>query len=162
MNPIEIIRAKRIHLARLSNQKGAAGELETVGRIESWIPRPKGLGIKVLLRELAAIGIEIRASSFDAVATPFAVNFEDPESVQSALPTLTFIEIKTSNQARVKPGFEGFFFAITESEIAAADQLGSRHKVALFNRLNGELLLTNIPEIILRSKSSTWQLSVQL
>jgi diketogulonate reductase-like aldo/keto reductase len=75
---------------------------------------------------------------------------------------MIFIEIKTSNQPRVKAGFEGFFFALTESEIAAADQLGQRHKVSLFNRLSGELPITSVSEILDRSKSLNWQVSVQL
>lgn len=162
MNPIEIIRAKRVHIERLANQKGASGELAALERIENWLPRPKGLGMRVLLKELAATGIVIRPSSFDAISAPCAVDFQNEQSVREALPSLTFIEIKTSNQLRVKPGFDGFFFAITESEITAADQLGPRHRVALFNRLTEELLLTTIPEIVARSSSATWQLSVQL
>jgi hypothetical protein len=41
----------------------------------------------------------------------------------------------------VQPGFEGFFFALTENEIAASEQLGPRHRVGLFNRITGKLLL---------------------
>ena len=67
-----------------------------------------------------------------------------------------------ANQTRVQPGFKGFFFALTESEIAAAERLGSRHRVALFNNSTGELLITSVPEIISRAKSMNWQLSVQL
>ncbi|WP_394652431.1 hypothetical protein [uncultured Sphingomonas sp.] len=162
MNAIEVIRAKRAHLSRLANEGGAAGEIEAVSRVEQWIPRPKGAALSLLLQELSAVGVRIRRSSFDAISTPKPVDFGCRESVRAALPEMTFIEVKSSNQSRVKPGFEGFFFALTESEIAAADQLGARHKVALFNRLTGELQLTNIPDIIARSRSMTWQLSIQL
>lgn len=72
------------------------------------------------------------------------------------------IEIKSASQARVKPGFAGFFFALTEGEIVAAEALGSRHRVALYNKLTGELQLTSVPEILARARSSNWQLSVQL
>jgi hypothetical protein len=58
--------------------------------------------------------------------------------------------------------FSGFFFALTESEIAAAELLGHRHRVALFNNLTGELLISSVPDIIARTRSMTWQLSVQL
>ena len=75
---------------------------------------------------------------------------------------MCFVEIKSANQARVKPGFSGFFFALTESEIVAAEALGKRHLVALYNKLTGELCLTSVPEILARAKSSNWQLSVQL
>ena len=96
--------------------------------------------MRVLLEELAATGIVIKASSFDALALPSPTDIADRAQVRASLPEITFVEIKAANQPRVKPGFGGFFFALTESEIAAADQLGPRHRVALFNKLTGEML----------------------
>ncbi|KQN33152.1 hypothetical protein [Sphingomonas sp. Leaf38] len=162
MHAIELIKAKRVHLSRLTNERGAAGELEAVSKIDNWIPRPRGKDLRRLLDELAATAIIIRGASFDAISCEAGVDFGSGDSIRAALPTMTFIEIKTANQPRVKPGFDGFFFAITESEISAADQRGPRHKVALFNRLTDELRVTNIPDILNRSRSMTWQLSVQL
>lgn len=164
MNPIEVIEAKRQHLARLANQRGASGELSALAEMENWVPRPRGIGLKVLLAALEETGVVIKGSSFDAIAVPVteSINFIDPASVRAALPKMTFIEIKTANQERVRPGFTGFFFALTEGEIAASEALGSRHRVALYNKLSGELLLTSVPEILTRTKSTNWQLSVQL
>lgn len=104
----------------------------------------------------------IKGSSFDAIAMPYPIDFADPAAVRSALGEMVFIEIKTANQARTKEGFAGFFFALTESEIAAAEALKERHRVALYNKLTTELLMTSIPEILARARSTTWQLSVQL
>jgi hypothetical protein len=123
---------------------------------------PKGPALRILIEELAANGIKLKASSFDALALPKAIDLSDRTQVQLHLPEITFIEIKTANQPRVQPGFKGFFFALTESEISAADQLGARYRVALFNKLTGELLLTSVPQIISRTTSMNWQLSVQL
>jgi hypothetical protein len=162
MNAIELIRAKRVHLARLANQSGAAGESTVLASSASWVPRPKGVPLRLLLSELRDGGIEIKPSSFDAIAAAEQVDFLSAESIRANLHKMIFIEIKTANQPRVRPGFNGFFFALTESEIAAADQLGDRHKVALFNRVTDELLITSIPEILKRSRSVTWQVSVQL
>jgi hypothetical protein len=162
MTPFEVIAAKRAHLARLANQSGAAGELSAVEAMDHWTPRPKGAPLRMLLDELASTGVVIKPSSFDALSSSRPVDFEDRAQVRERLTDLTFIEIKTANQPRVQPGFNGFFFALTESEIAAAEQLGARHRVALFNNLTGELLLTSVPEIIARTRSMTWQLSVQL
>lgn len=162
LNPLEVIFEKKAHLARLANQSGAAGEQDAIVLMEHWVPRPRAAELRILLNELAKTGIVIKSSSFDALALPGPVDFSSPYSVQTSLSKITFIEIKTANQSRVKPGFNGFFFALTESEIAAADLLGDRHRVALFNNLTGELLLTSVPEIIGRTKSMTWQLSVQL
>ncbi|MBB5716823.1 hypothetical protein [Sphingomonas aerophila] len=159
---MEVIAAKRAHLARLANEGGAAGEQQAILSMEQWVPRPKGPGLRVLLEELAETGIVIKASSFDALAIPHPIDLADRTQVRACLSTITFVEIKAANQPRVQPDFAGFFFALTESEIAAADQLGSRHRVALFNKLTGELLLTSVSEILARTKSMNWQLSVQL
>ena len=161
---IEIIQAKHAHLERFANQSGAAGEAIALLEMEHWIQRPKGAQLKVLLAALGEIGIAIKGSSFDAIALPRStqVDFSNGTEVRAALPSMCFVEIKTASQSRVKPGFAGFFFALTESEIVAAEQLGLRHRVALYNKLTGELLLTSVSEILTRKKSSTWQLSVQL
>lgn len=161
MTPFELIAQKRVHLARLAAKSGAAGEKEAILAM-AWVPRPKGAALKGLLQALTAAGTPIKASSFDALAISHPLDLHDAEAVAAALPTLAFIEIKTANQSRVQPGFAGFFFALTESEIAAAEVLGERHRVALHNNLTGELMLTSVPEIVAKARSMTWQLSLQL
>lgn len=164
MSLIEVIKAKRAHLARFANQSGAAGELSALAEMASWGSRPKGKALQVLLASLRDTGISIKASSFDAIAFPpnCKVDFTDPKSVAAALPGMCFIEIKSASQSRVKPNFDGFFFALTENEISAADQLGDRHRVALYNKVSGTVFLTSVADILARARSSTWQLSVQL
>lgn len=164
MTPLELIRSKRDHAARLANQSGAAGETLALGAMEHWMPRPSGSGLKMLLSLLRDVGIVIKGTSFDALHIPGISNldFTNAAEVKPLVPSMTFIEIKTASQPRVKPGFEGYFFALTEGEIAAAEVLGPRHRVALYNKLTGELQLTSVPEILARAKSSNWQLSVQL
>lgn len=159
---LELIKDKRRHLARLANQSGAAGEAAALQTMEQWSSRPKGAQLRRLLEALQADGITIKASSFDAMATPGALLFEDVSALREQLAQTVFIEIKTANQPRVRPKFAGFFFALTEAEILAAEQLGGRHKVALYNNLTGELLLTTVSEILRRSRSTNWQVSVQL
>jgi hypothetical protein len=164
MKLIEIVQAKRAHIERFANKSGAAGELVALSEMEHWIQRPKGTALKVLLAALRETGVNIKGSSFDAISLPNAslVDFSNAAEVKAALPMMCFVEIKSANQSRVKPGFAGFFFALTESEIVAAEALGARHRVALYNKLTGELQLTSVPEILARTKSSNWQLSVQL
>jgi hypothetical protein len=164
MNPLELIQAKRRHLARLANQQGAAGELRALEATDNWLPRPRGKGLKILLTALRETGVDIKASSFDAIELPQAepLDFLNEAAVRAALPSMVFVEIKTANQARVKPDFSGFFFALTESEIAAADALGARHRVVLVNNITGAWLSTSVPDILARARSSSWQLSVQL
>lgn len=164
MTPLELVQSKREHAARFANRRGADGEQIALEEMQHWMPRPSGTGLKVLLNELRTTGKVIKSTSFDAVHIPGVANidFSDAEAVRAALPEMTFIEIKSASQSRVKPGFAGFFFALTEGEIAAAEVLGSKHRVALYNKLTGELLLSSVQEVILRARSSNWQLSVQL
>lgn len=56
----------------------------------------------------------------------------------------------------------GTHFALTEAEIQTADPLGDRRHLALFNKLTGALLLTSVLDILSRSRSTNWQVSVQL
>lgn len=108
------------------------------------------------------------------------VDFTDKASIMAILPDMVFIEIKTSNQfyrirlqchssERSVMGFAHYTFKqnfarilLTESDIAASEALGERHSVTLFNKLTGSILLTSIPAIVSRSKSTAWQISIQL
>lgn len=162
---IDLLNLKREHIKRLANQKGAAGEAEALAINPHFVPRPKGEGLKNLMAALAESGTPIRKSSFDAIALPAgvtAVDFLDAGLLAALLPEMVFIEIKTANQDRVREDFSGFFFALTEGEIAAADILGARHRVMLLNRVTGGMLLTSIPEILARARSTNWQVSIQL
>ncbi len=162
MDAIELIKARRVHLTRQANANGAAGERRSITNSSNWIARPRGLGLRILLAELREAGAVIKASAFDAVASPAPIDFLDANAVRRQLADFTFIEITTATQRRVRPDFGGFFFAITEAEIAASDVLGHRHRIALFNSLTSALLLTSVPEVLKRARSTTWQLSVQL
>lgn len=162
MTPLDLITARKAHLDRLANRRGAEGERDVHLLMADWTPRPKGARCRTLLAVLAEAGKPIKPSAFDALVLPPHVDLDDASSISKQLSEIIFIEIKTANQVRVKPGFEGFFFALTENEIMASDLLGEQHRVALFNNLTGEILLTSVPDIVARAKSSTWQLSLQL
>lgn len=162
MTPLELVAARKAHLNRLANERGAEGERDVRVLMADWTPRPTGPRLRMLLSVLADAGKRIKASAFDALILPPLVDLDDAESIAAFLDEIIFIEIKTANQARVKPDFEGFFFALTENEIAASNLLGKQHCVALFNKVTGNILLTSVPEIVARAKSSTWQLSLQL
>ncbi|MBB1489489.1 hypothetical protein [Oceanospirillum sediminis] len=164
MKPQEVIDLKRKHLLRFANENGANGELELIKSNDDWIPRPKGQQLRNLLLALENSGVFIKRSSFDALSIPknIEIDFDDTVLLEELLPDITFIEIKTANQERVKEDFSGFFFALTENEISAAEQLGDRHKVAMFNKRTSQIVITSVADIISRSKSMTWQVSVQL
>ena len=164
MNPLEVIKLKKAHLERLANQSGAEGEAYLISEMDNWVPRPKGKELKRLLAALLNQGMKIKPTSFDAIYCPPTVklNFEDINALEQDLHKVVFIEIKTANQDRVKEDFKGFFFALTENEIIASELLGERHKVVFFNKKNGNMLVTSVPEIVSKSRSMTWQVSVQL
>lgn len=159
-----LLRMKREHLKRLANQSGAAGEHIVLTSGANLIPRPKGPALKALMEALADAGIKIKKTSFDAIYVPTTtlINFADGASLRNAVRELVFVEIKTANQARVREDFSGYFFAFTEGEVQAAEVLGVRHKVILHNKLTGTTLVTSIPELLARARSTNWQVSVQL
>ncbi|HET8815957.1 MAG TPA: hypothetical protein VFM61_00750, partial [Pseudidiomarina sp.] len=152
------------HIRRLANESGASGELSAVADSDNWYRRPKGNELKILLEVLLEKGISIKARSFDAISLPsgFSVDFSDRESIASNFDDMCFIEIKTASQNRVKSDFSGFFFALTENEIMASKALGERHRVALYNKHTGNIVLTTVSKILDDAKSTTWQVSVQL
>ncbi|WP_426685179.1 hypothetical protein [Vibrio harveyi] len=75
---------------------------------------------------------------------------------------MNFIEIKTTSKNSVKEDFSGYFFALTEGKLNAAEQLKSRHKIALINKVIGTVSMSNVPELLKKAKSKNWQVSVQL
>lgn len=156
--------AKRSHIQRLANQNGSAGEAALLEPRSQFLPRPKGPAMAILLTALKESGIVIKRTSFDVIVLPegLFVDFHDVDAVRAALPRMRFIEVKTANQKRVRHDFSGFFFALTEGEIQAAEALGEQHGVVLLNKTTGSLLLTSVPEILARARSTNWQLSVQL
>jgi hypothetical protein len=160
----ELVGLKRQHILRLANQNGAMGEAHILSDTTRYVPRPRGRQLSNLMAALQDTGIVIKKASFDAIALPdgCSIDFSDPCSVQRHLAGMTFVEIKTANQARVRADFAGFFFAFTEGEILASEALGDRYKVLLINKTTGTVLLTSVPEILGRSKSLNWQVSVQL
>lgn len=163
-HPLDLINLKREHLKRLANQKGAAGEVEVLAANVCYLARPKGAALNILMAALEENGVVIKRSSFDAIALPEGrvVDFTDAAAVAASLPDMVFVEIKTANQERVRPDFSGFFFALTEGELVASEVLGPRHCVMLLNKATGTMLLTSVPEILARARSTNWQVSVQL
>lgn len=159
-----LLAARHVHRERLSNRTGAHGESEVVAIHNRFLPRPKGADLARLLAALKETGITIKKSSFDAIAVPdgIEVDFTSPASLQAAVSLMTFIEIKTSTQERVGPNFENFLFSFPECEILAAEVLGDRHQVLLYNKLNGIHLFSTVPALLARARSKTWQLTTQL
>ena len=162
--PVDLINLKREHVKRLANQKGAAGEAAALAANVHYVSRPKGAALAILMAALKESGVIVKRSSFDAIALPEGrvVDFTNAAAVGASLRDMVFVEIKTANQARVRPDFSGFFFALTEGELVAAEALGDRHRVMLLNKATGTMLLTSVPEILARARSTNWQVSVQL
>lgn len=161
---MDILQLRKEHASRLSNASGAAGEIQAISSNAHWIERPKGEQLTILLTELKKQGIDIKRTSFDAISLPtdVTIDFDDEESVGRTTSAMTFIEIKTTNKESVKDDFSGYFFAFTEGELSAAEQLKERHQVALVNRRTGNILMSSVPQLLERARSMNWQVSVQL
>lgn len=87
MTPLDIIRSKRDHAARLANQSGAAGESLALGAMEHWMPRPSGPSQKMLLSPLHDEGIVIKRISFDALHVPGVSQLDFTNAVEITVTT---------------------------------------------------------------------------
>jgi hypothetical protein len=153
---------RRARAQQLATREGAAGE-RIVAHLNQWMRRPIGKHLANLMQVFMERGFDIKRTSFDAIDLGGQdVDFGDIEAIRAAFSTLIFVEIKTANQSRVTSGFGGFFFAVTEAEMHAAEQLGNQHVVALFNSQTGEVLITSVSDLFTRARSRTWQVSLQL
>jgi len=162
---IAALAVERERVDRLTTQNGAAGEAMVIEERENWIPRPKGEELKVLLSVMEEAGTPIKKSAFDAIALPEGcgpVDLRNPVALRRLLPEMTFVEIKTSKQERVKEDFSGFLFSFTHGELLAAQVLKGRHCVALINKLTGKVLITTVQEILARATSKTHSMTVQI
>ncbi|CAH7038726.1 conserved hypothetical protein [Vibrio chagasii] len=164
MNIIDILQLRKEHIDRLSSTSGSQGENLAIQKNQHWIERPKAKELNNLLTLLSESGINIKRASFDAIELPegVSVDFSCLDSIKTSLPLMTFIEIKTTNKESVKEDFTGYFFAFTEGELHAAEQLGERHKVALVNKRTEHIIMSSVPDLLARAKSMNWQVSVQL
>ncbi|EJR0951924.1 hypothetical protein QNE88_000430 [Vibrio alginolyticus] len=160
----EILSLRKDHLNRLSNTYGASGERLAIEVHSNWIQRPKGEELTNILSVLEEKKVVIKRSSFDAIAIPsvIEIDFKNCDSIREHIDSFIFIEIKTTNKASVNDDFSGYFFAFTEGELSAAEQLGERHRVALVNKRTEHIIMSSVPELIARAKSLNWQVSVQL
>ncbi|WP_108944122.1 hypothetical protein [Shewanella halifaxensis] len=90
------------------------------------------------------------------------VDFNCPKSIQNHIYNMVFIEIKTTNNTSVKEDFTGYFFAFTQGELSASEQLGVRYAIALVNRRTKNIEMSSVPKLLVKAKSMNWQVSVQL
>ena len=164
MDIIDILQLRKEHVDRLSSTSGSQGENLAIQTKQQWIERPKAKELNNLLSLLSDCGINIKRTSFDAIELPegVSINFSCLNSIKANLSLMNFIEIKTTNKESVKEDFTGYFFAFTEAELHAAEQLGERYKVALVNKRTENIVMSSIPELLARAKSMNWQVSVQL
>jgi hypothetical protein len=79
-----------------------------------------------LIGEPGAFGTQ----SFDAVMTPEPAAPITLDNVDSAFPTLTLIEMKTTRKSIQNESLHGFFFGATEREYEMARTLGDRYLFA--------------------------------
>lgn len=161
-----LLAGRKRRLRRMANQRGASGErlILSAHGYQNLVPRPSGPAMTAILKALEMEGTKIKRTSFDAIllrpdAKP---DFSTIESAAAAIEGAIFLEIKATTRANVADDFTGFFFAVTEGEMQAAERLGRRHRVVLYNQLTGKTLETTVSDILARAKSATWQLSVQL
>jgi len=129
--------------------------------------RPTGDGLRNVLAAMEEIGFPgLPSTGFDKIEVPREAGphftFESEVMVRRWCEEFLFIEVKTCTQIRADESFGNFLFSFPETEIRAAELLGDRYVVILYNKLTEKTLRTSIPELIARTSSTAWQLTLQL
>lgn len=107
--------------------------------------RTENAGLTVLLRDrrhqviardlkrrvLETLGVpDAPVQAFDAVRTSAPVDTLNAQNLSREIDTLTLVEMKTTQKPIRDSRLEGFFFGVTESELALAKRLGDRYLFA--------------------------------
>lgn len=71
-----LLRGRREHLDRFANTRGSAGERTVLNEQSEWLPRPNGKARDNLMEALKSSGVQIKPSSFDAIALPPGVRVD--------------------------------------------------------------------------------------
>lgn len=150
------------------NTTGARGERRIVQVHPHRVKRPNGHGLQFLLNAMADIGYpDIPPTGFDAVDIPQEAHeggftFSSNRMVREWCEHFRFVEVKTCTQERADDGFGRFLFGFPYAEIRAAEILGDRYIVVLYNSLTGQIRESSLPDLLGRASSKAWQLTVQL
>ena len=144
---------------------GARGEKRATGGQRR--PRPKGEGLRIVLEAMADIGFEdIPPTGFDAIDVPLEAGedftFLSRTQVRRWCDQFVFVEVKTCTQDRADGGFGKFLFTIPVSELRAAEILGDRFIMVLYNQNTGQTLETSAEALLARASSTNWVLQIQL
>lgn len=81
-------------------------------------------------------GIELKKRGFDCVELKWLAALNDLEKLRSVLDSICLFEVKASGakrRASVSPGFVGFGFTLTGSELSNARALGRNFRFLLVN-----------------------------
>ncbi|MEZ5687449.1 MAG: hypothetical protein R3E21_01400 [Caenibius sp.] len=108
---------------------------------------------RALMVSFAERGIALVSSAFDAVRVDGAIDLDDPSDISCNADKLTIIEIKSTNQERIGPDLEGYFFNITAAELMVAQALGKQHRFVFINTARGDWVERTIRDVMAMAKS---------
>jgi hypothetical protein len=121
----ELVEAKFLKSGR--NRRTENAGLSVLLRDPRFQSLPLDLKIQILA-ELGAAGSPPQA--FDAVMTPTSAGPITSIALPTQLPSLTLIEMKTTQKPIRDTRLEGYFFGVTQSELDLASRLGDRYAFA--------------------------------
>lgn len=93
-------------------------------------------------------GIALVPTAFDAVRLDPDIELTDLEAVKANLDAVTLLEIKSTNQEKIGPDLEGYFFNNTSAELMVAQSLGNRHRFAFVNTAHGEVQELSLQQVL--------------
>lgn len=161
----------RLKKEKITTQNGAEGEANFSSIALKLFPeykivrRPVGAARKAFIEVTSELELDIPVTGFDFIGIPTKVNLplNEKEVWTENILDMIFIEVKTSKQTRTKADFSNFLFSITHKEERVAEAVGpEKHRVVLVNSLTGVTCVTSIKELLLRAKSISRQITVQL
>jgi hypothetical protein len=91
-------------------------------------------------------------AAFDVLRLEEQINLTDPSAIAANLSSITAYEIKSTNKAKTKADFGGYFFDLTTAELLVAQSLGARYRFAFVNTLTREWTDMTLNEIFGRAR----------
>ena len=94
----------------------------------------------------------VYGKAFDLIRCNKIINFEDEKEILNKLDYITVYEVKSTNQKKIQPNFEGYFFDLTTAELLVAQSLGDQYKFVFVNTITEKFMELSIEEVYGRAK----------
>jgi hypothetical protein len=106
-----------------------------------------------LMVAFAMGGIPLFGAAYDLVRCASDIDLNDRDKVIARRAEITLIEVKSTNQAKVKEDLKGYFFNVTGAEFLVAQSLGDQYRFAFVNIVNGFVVERSLRQVFASAKA---------